>query len=384
MKKIFAISVLSIMAVVSSNAWATTDTDIGWAYGIGSSANNYNIATVDYVRRNAVTSGGHTPDSIVTTDKYGDVQFADTINQDQVSGLTDALAGKVDDTQIANAAATVADANMDTMVPTVQRMANAIADAVSTGVGAVDLSSRVAVNQGTEKANQVLVTDADGKVTTATTITQAQVENLSTDLAAKFDKANVIDVNGTVDLKPEDLPGKVYGADVMYFKDVIMAGIISGEESIPYDVGHEDGSIITSLETPDKHSLIDGINSVYDVVKTNKTDIGNKVDKAEVIKADGTTTLAGTTVDAATLDKDAVAPTIANVEANFVPNLPSVTYNMSRETTVNSATDLQPGSYSLVVDVWGDKSVSYRWVAMSIGNTNSDCRETTAGTECAI
>ena len=363
MKKIFAISVLSIMTVLSSNAWAN-DTSVKEAYGIGSAA-DYNIATVRFVQGTAVPkwAGWDNENKILVTNGNSNVIYTDTINQNQVSGLTDALAGKVDDTQIANAAATVSTGKMDTMVPTVQRMANAIADAVSTGVGAVDLSSRVAVNQGTEKANQVLVTDADGKVTTATTITQAQVENLSTDLDAKFDKANVIDANETENVKPEDLTGKVYGADVVYLKDLLLAGAISGEESIPYDIMHEEGSIVTSLQTPDKHSIIDGINSVYNVVKTNKTDIGNKVDKAEVIKADGTTTLAGTTVDATTLDKDTVAPTIANVEANFIPNV-SDSYVESRDDGGAWGEGKAPqGSYIITVDVDANGEATYRWIA---------------------
>lgn len=381
MKKIFAISVLSIMTVLSSNAWAS-DTSVKEAYGLGSAA-DYNIATVKFVGETAVPqwAGWHNENKVLRTDGNSNVIFSDTIDQDQVSGLTDALAGKVDDTQIADADAPVTAAKMDTMVPTVQRMANAIADAVSTGVGAVDLSSRVAVDQGTEKANQVLVTGDDGKVTTATTITQAQVENLSTDLAAKFDAANVIDASEFDNVKPEDLTGKVYGADVVYLKDVLLAGAISGEESIPYDIMHEDGSIVTSLQTPDKHSLIDGINSVYDVVKTNKTDIGNKVDKAEVIKADGTTTLAGTTVDAASLNKDTVAPTIANVEENFAPRVAEVAYNNGENTYIEKPSDLPYGSYALVVDVYED-TTTYRWVAMSTGSSGQIGCVTTAGNRC--
>lgn len=381
MKRIFAVSVLSIMTVVSSNAWAG-DTSLKEAYGNGSAA-DYNIATVKFVDGNYVSSKDNASNSILTTNNNGRVIFSSTIDQGKVSGLGDALDGKVDDTQIANAAATVTTAKMDTMVPTVQRMANAIADAVSTGVGAVDLTSRVAVDQGTDKANRVLVTGDDGKVTTATTITQAQVENLGTDLAAKFDAANVIDLNDTEDLKPEDLVGKVYGADTVYVKDLLLSGAIAGRESIPYDIMHEDGSIVTTLQTPDRHSIIDGINSVYDVVKTNKTDIGNKVDKAEVIKANGTTTLAGTTVDATTLDKDTVAPTIANVEENFAPRVAEVAYNNGKNTYIEKPSDLPYGSYALVVDVYEDET-TYRWVAMSTGSQGIEqvgCR-TTAGDTC--
>ncbi|MBR2342589.1 MAG: hypothetical protein IKA73_03965 [Alphaproteobacteria bacterium] len=248
MKKIFAISVLSIMTVLSSNAWAS-DTSVKEAYGLGSGA-DYNIATVKFVGETAVPqwAGWHNENKVLRTDGNSNVIFSDTIDQDQVSGLTDALAGKVDDTQIANAAATVATGNMDTMVPTVQRMANAIAAAVESGVGSVDMSS--------------------------------------------------------------------------------------------------------------------------------------KVDKAQVIKANGTTTLAGTTVDAANLDKDTVAPTIANVEENFAPRVAEVAYNNGQNTYIEKPSDLPYGSYALVVDVYED-TTTYRWVAMSIGNTNSDCVETTAGRSCA-
>lgn len=285
MKRIFAVSVLSIMTVVSSNAWAQ-DVNGQDVFSMGSGA-NYNIATTGYVQNNFVSGFDNASNRVLTTDTYGDVQFVSAIEQGQVSGLTDALAGKVDNTQIANAAADV-EGKMDTMVPTVQRMANAIADAVSTGVGAVDLSSRVAVDQGTEKANQVLVTDADGKVTTATTITQAQVENLSTDLAAKFDAANVIDASEFDNVKPEDLTGKVYGADTVYLKDLLLAGAISGKESIPYDIMHEDGSIVTSLQTPDKHSIIDGINSVYEEVQEKVNVEQGEANKNAIMITDST------------------------------------------------------------------------------------------------
>ncbi|MBQ8042266.1 MAG: hypothetical protein IJ273_02950, partial [Alphaproteobacteria bacterium] len=356
MKKIFAISMFSVLAVLGTmEAHATLGTQHVFDGGAGG---NFNIATMNAV----VPRYANDSDTVLITDEFGRVQFADTINQDQVSGLTDALAGKVDDTQVANAAADVASGDMDTMVPTVQRMANAIAEAVESGVGAVDLSSRVAVDQGTEKANQVLVTGADGKVTTATTITQAQVENLSTDLDAKFDKANVIDVNETVDLKPEDLPGKVYGADVMYFKDVIMAGIISGEESIPYDIMGDDGAVVTSLKTPDKHSIIDGINSVYDVVKINKTDIGNKVDKAQVVASDGLDMNGSELAD--DLTPDDIVPTVGMVGANFIPNV-SNSYVVSTDSDYwgeETQGKAPAGSYIITVDVDQNGNATYHWV----------------------
>lgn len=231
MKKIFAISVLSIMTVLSSNAWAN-DVSVKEAYGLGSAA-DYNIATVRFVQGTAVPkwAGWDNENKILVTNGNSNVIFSDTINQGQVSGLTDALAGKVDDTQIANAAATVSTANMDTMVPTVQRMANAIAAAVESGVGSVDMSS--------------------------------------------------------------------------------------------------------------------------------------KVDKTQVIKANGTTTLAETTVDAATLDKDAVAPTIANVEANFVPNV-SNSYVVSTGSSPygEEAQGKAPaGSYIITVDVDENGKATYHWIA---------------------
>lgn len=363
MKKIFAISVLSIMTVLSSNAWAS-DVSVKEAYGLGSAA-DYNIATVKFVGETAVPqwAGWHNENKVLRTDGNSNVIFSDTIDQDQVSGLTDALAGKVDDTQIADADAPVTAAKMDTMVPTVQRMANAIADAVSTGVGAVDLSSRVAVEQGTEKANQVLVTGADGKVTTATTITQAQVENLTTDLAAKFDAANVIDASELENVKPEELTGKVYGADVTYLKDVLLSGAIAGQESIPYDIMHEEGSIVTTLHTPDRHSIIDGINSVYDVVKTNQTDIGNKVDKAQVVTSEWLDMNGNEISDDLTTDQ--LVPTVANVEANFIPNV-SDGYVVSRDGSSMYGDPTQgkapAGSYIITVDVDQNGNTAYHWV----------------------
>ncbi|MBR2483087.1 MAG: hypothetical protein IKB49_04365 [Alphaproteobacteria bacterium] len=249
MKKVFVFSVLAIMAVVSSNAWAGRYQYLEnekTVFGDGSQG-NFNIATVDLVQRMTVPSRGHSPNNVAITDPWGEVQFVSAIDQERVSGLTTALDGKVDDTQIADADATVADANMDTMVPTVQRMANAIAAAVESGVGSVDMSS--------------------------------------------------------------------------------------------------------------------------------------KVDKTQVIKANGTTTLAGTTVDAATLDKDTVAPTIANVEENFAPRVAEVAYNNGENTYIEKPSDLPYGSYALVVDVYED-TTTYRWVAMSTGSSGQVGCRTTAGDTC--
>ena len=108
-------------------------------------------------------------------------------------------------------------------------------------------------------------------------------------------------------------------------------------------------------------------------------DTSGLVEKAKVIKADGTTTLGGTTVDAATLNKDTVAPTIANVEANFAPRIADAAYigtpggTASVVGNIDDVTNLPSGEYSVIVSVDGSGNVSFRWVPIQIdGCTSTD------------
>lgn len=241
------------------------------------------------------------------------------------------IANKVDKTDIAEKGETVSDANSDKMVPSVARMAQAIADAVSTGVGAVDLNSRVAVDQGTGNANKVMVTGADGKVTAATTIAQDKVENLTTDLSGKIGKTQVLTS------KAQDMNGNNVEADAAANPDAYVATWGAVEAKVESEVG----------------SLEDNLND----------DFAKKVDKTDVIKADGTSTMGGTS--ATDIDKDAVVPTVANVEANFIPNV-SDSYVVSTNGDLygDEVQGKAPaGSYIITVDVDENGKATYHWIA---------------------
>lgn len=84
--------------------------------------------------------------------------------------------------------------------------------------------------------------------------------------------------------------------------------------------------------------------SVTRMENTVNAAVATKVDNEQIVKADGTTTLAGTTVDATTLDKDTVAPTIANVEAKFVPK-ENVAPMEAAEEVQQAAVDVQSGEF---------------------------------------
>ena len=133
-------------------------------------------------------------------------------------------------------------------------------------------------------------------------------------LDSKVGKASVVDIDNATDLMSADsvdeLKGKVVGADafvgVNKFMTLIYNTAITGSEEI-LDLGGGDmgTNVVPNLEAPNKESIVGGINSVYDVVKTNQTNIGNKVDKTDVAEK-------GETVADANSDK--MVPTVARMD----------------------------------------------------------------------
>ena len=152
MKKIFAVSFLSLMAgLVATNVWAE----------------NHNLATVDYVQ-NAIFYANkvdaYQPDvknGVMVTDKDGDVEVAATISQSNVDGLTTALDAKLDKSQIATKDTSVDEVAEDSMLPTVARMESAIANAKPDTSGLVDKAAVVISGGGRTMTGGAVATDAN-------------------------------------------------------------------------------------------------------------------------------------------------------------------------------------------------------------------------------
>lgn len=345
MKRLFTISVLSVLYVVGASGARADNlyTDPQTVFGTGSNE-NFNVATVGYVEAAAVPKYSYNDrNTVLVRDRYGEVTSVSAIDQDQVSGLADALAGKVDDTQIANAAATVASGNMDTMVPTVQRMANAIADAVSTGVGAVDLSSRVAVDQGSGNANKVMVTGADGIVTVATTIAQDKVENLTTDLSGKIGKTQVRTSTG------RDMNGNNVEADAAANPDAYVATWGAVADKVEAEVDRLEDGFSTDLSGKvDKTSVVSKTKSEEMALGKYASDVQawfNQTDEAN----------------------DELVPSINAVATNFIPAVPFSYHTPMNpwwgESNTTVVGEYAPrGHYVLTAEVDSDGNVYYRWI----------------------
>ena len=99
---------------------------------------------------------------------------------------------------------------------------NAIASAKT--YADTELAKKVDKAQGAGAANQVLITDGTGTVTTSATITQTQVTNLTTDLAAKM-----TDVTAVSEAGQEDgvyvLTAKVVGEETTYKWELIQRDV---------------------------------------------------------------------------------------------------------------------------------------------------------------
>lgn len=113
---------------------------------------------------------------IVTTDETGTITSVATIEQSQVTGLTDALAGKASTADIPTA---VSELTNDSGYLTSADMT----DYAKT----TDLNAKQNKNVGTENNGKILTVGADGNITTSATIAQSKVEGLETALAGKLE-----------------------------------------------------------------------------------------------------------------------------------------------------------------------------------------------------
>ena len=106
---------------------------------------------------------------IVTTDETGTITSVAAIEQDQVNGLTDALAAKADTADMTGYAKTT------------------------------DLDAKQNKNVGIENNGNILTVGADGNITTSATIAQEKVEGLETALAGKVDDGDLTTINETIE-----------------------------------------------------------------------------------------------------------------------------------------------------------------------------------------
>ena len=146
MKKIFAVSILSLMTVITASD------------ALANASPNYNLATVEYVE-----------------EKVGDVFWNDVV--------------RVMD--VANDGEQVSDAGKDQYVPSVARMESEIEDAL----GWVE-DTVVAIDQGVEKKEQILVTDSVGAVITVPQIGMEQVADLEGALNSKVANEQIVATPG--------------------------------------------------------------------------------------------------------------------------------------------------------------------------------------------
>ena len=113
---------------------------------------------------------------IVTTDETGTITSVAAIEQDQVNGLTDALAGKA------------STADIPTAVSELTNDSGYLTDADMTDYAkTTDLDAKQNKNVGIENNGKILTVDADGNITTSATIAQSKVEGLETALAGKLE-----------------------------------------------------------------------------------------------------------------------------------------------------------------------------------------------------
>ena len=113
---------------------------------------------------------------IVTTDATGTITSVATIEQSQVTGLTEALAGK---------------ASTDDIPTAVSQLTNDsgyLTNADMTGYAkTTDLGAKQNKNVGIENNGKILTVGADGNIITSATIAQSKVEGLETALAGKLE-----------------------------------------------------------------------------------------------------------------------------------------------------------------------------------------------------
>lgn len=202
MKKIFAISVLSVLAVVAaSDAWATQS--------------NYNLATVNYVEnfgydlktsmvedRNIVDSQGKNwndedattwaetyPDGYVPTIGRMNAAIADAVADVDTSGLVDKAAVVISGggrTMTGGAVAT--DANKDAYVPTVAYAQEMATSAASGAVAELEPKFEERVPYATGIADGFLVTDSTGNVYVNHGVPSSISDAMDEKISLKLDK----------------------------------------------------------------------------------------------------------------------------------------------------------------------------------------------------
>ena len=125
---------------------------------------------------------------IVTTDETGTITSVAAIEQDQVTGLTDALEAKADAGDI------------PTAVSELTNDSGYLTNADMTGYAkTTDLDAKQNKNIGADHSGKILTVGADGNITTSATIDQARVAGLTDALAAKVDDTELTTINQTIE-----------------------------------------------------------------------------------------------------------------------------------------------------------------------------------------
>ena len=125
---------------------------------------------------------------IVTTDETGTITSVAAIEQDQVTGLTDALEAKANT------------ADIPTAVSELTNDSGYLTNADMTGYAkTTDLDAKQNKNIGADNSGKILTVGADGNITTSATIDQARVAGLTDALAAKVDDTELTTINKTIE-----------------------------------------------------------------------------------------------------------------------------------------------------------------------------------------
>lgn len=243
MKKIFAVSFLSLMAgLVATNVWAE----------------NHNLATVDYVQ-NAIFYANkvdaYQPDvknGVMVTDKDGDVEVAATISQSNVDGLTTALDGRVTKSQVLTSEfkdltgkqydlGTMVDIDTDDMVPT---------------IGLVEAGLDEKVDKTSVVSSTGTVTSDDTQIPTIKRMESA-IANAKPDTSGLVDKAAVVVSGGANTMTGATVANNAnkdtYVPTVAYAQEMAASAAsdaVSGldakfQEYVPYATGIGDGFLVT-------------------------------------------------------------------------------------------------------------------------------------------
>ena len=188
MKKIFAVSILSLMTVITASD------------ALANASPNYNLATVEYVEEKVGDVFWN--DVVRVMDVANDGEQVSDAGKDQYvpsvarmeNAISEATANidmstKVDKTSVISSTGTVT--SDDTQIPTVKRVESRIEDALGWVKDTV-----VAIDQGAEKKDQILVTDSVGAVKTVPQIGMEQVADLEGALNSKVANEQIVATPG--------------------------------------------------------------------------------------------------------------------------------------------------------------------------------------------